>query len=269
MITGSAPISPDILNTLKCIFCVPIIEGYGQTETNAPVTTTHEKDPIAGHIGGPFTCCSFKVEDIPDMEYTSSDKPYPRGELCIKGPVVFQGYYKNEEKNKEAFDENGWLHTGDVVEVWENGTLKLIDRKKNLFKLSQGEYISPEKLENIYNKSPFVAQIFVDGDSTKHYIVAIIVPDEEMTKHWATKNNISLEGDELFNSNEFKEALAADLDQRAEIAKLNSLEKIKKFHITRTLFSVDNHLLTPSMKLVRHAAKKIFKDEVDRMYSEE
>lgn len=145
MITGSAPISPDILNALKCCFCTQIVEGYGQTETNAPVSITNVKDPIAGHVGGPFTCCYFKTEDIEDMEYASIDKPYPRGELCIKGPVVFQGYYKNDEKNKEVFDEEGWLHTGDVVEVWENGTIKLIDRKKNLFKLSQGEYISPEK----------------------------------------------------------------------------------------------------------------------------
>lgn len=203
------------------------------------------------------------------MEYTAKDHPYPRGELCVKGPVVFQGYYKSDEKNKEAFDEDGWLHTGDIVEIWHNGAIKLIDRKKNLFKLSQGEYISPEKLENIYNKSQFIAQIFVDGDSTKHYIVAIIVPDDDYCKIWASQKGIHLEGDDLYKSKEFNDALKEDLEQRAHQAQLNSLEKIMKYHITKTAFTVENNMLTPSMKLVRHAAKKAFKQDVNRMYSEE
>lgn len=251
------------------MFCAPIIEGFGQTETIAPVTTTNFLDPEAGHIGGPFSCCVFKTEDIPEMEYSANDKPYPRGELCIKGPVVFQGYYKNEEKNKEAFDEDGWLHTGDVVEIWENGTLKIIDRKKNLFKLSQGEYISPEKLENIYNKSQFIAQIFVTGDSLRDYIVAIIVPDEDFCKMWAAKIGLSKEGDDLYSSEEFNDALKADLEKRAENSKLNSLERIRKYHITRTPFSIENHLLTPSMKLMRYSAKKVFKDVVEHLYTDE
>ena len=269
MLTGSAPISSEILNFMKCVLWVPIVEGYGQTETNAPVTTTNINDPESGHVGGPFTCCRFKIEDIDEMEYLSSDKPYPRGELCIKGPVVFQGYYKNPEKNEEAFDKDGWLHTGDVVEVWQNGTIKLIDRKKNLFKLSQGEYISPEKLENVYNKSQFVAQIFVTGDSLKNYIVAVIVPDADFIKMWATKMGITKEGDELLKSKEFLDTLKADLEDKAKSANLNSLEKIKKFHISTSMFSVDNNLLTPSMKLMRFSAKKVFKDIVDQLYMTE
>lgn len=203
------------------------------------------------------------------MEYTHSDKPYPRGELCVKGPVVFQGYYKNEEKNKEAIDEQGWLHTGDVVEIWENGTIKLIDRKKNLFKLGQGEYISPEKLENIYNKSQFVAQIFVTGDSLRNYIVAVIVPDMDFIKMWAAKSGIQLEGLELLQSKEFKEALEKDLLGRHGQARLNSLEKIKKYHISTEPFSVENNLLTPSQKLMRFSARKHFKGIVEAMYAED
>lgn len=202
------------------------------------------------------------------MEYLATDKPYPRGELCIKGPVVFQGYYKNEEKNKEAFDKDGWLHTGDVVEFRDNGTVKLIDRKKNLFKLSQGEYISPEKLENIYNKSLFIAQIFITGDSTKNNIVGIIVPDPEYLKIWTVKEGISKEGIDLINSDELKESIIKDLNERAEKEKLNSLEKLKIFQITTNMFTVENGLLTPSMKLVRHAAQKLFKGEVDRLYEQ-
>ena len=187
----------------------------------------------------------------------------------IKGPVVFQGYFKDDERNKEAFDEDGWLHTGDVVEIWDNGAIKIIDRKKHLFKLSQAEYISPEKLENIYNKSPFIAQIFIDGNSLRSYIVGVIVPNEDYCKMWATKNNLHLEGDDLYKSDEFMNALLTDLEDKAVSAKLNSLEKLKKVHITRTPFSVENHLLTPSMKLVRYSAKAYFKEAIEKIYEED
>ena len=154
----------------------------------------------------------------------------PRGELLVKGPVVFQGYFKDDERNKEAFDADGWLHTGDVVEIWNNGAIKIIDRKKHLFKLSQAEYISPEKLENIYNKSPFVSQIFIHGDSLRSYIVGIIVPNEDFCKMWATKNSLALEGDELYKSSEFMNALLSDFEERAIKAKFNSLSKrLKRF----------------------------------------
>ena len=187
---------------------------------------------------------------------------------ALKAQSYSKGISKTLKNNKEVFDEDGWLHTGDVVEIWDNGAIKLIDRKKNLFKLSQGEYISPEKLENVYNKSLFVAQIFVDGSSTESYIVAIIVPDPDYCKHWASKAGLDKEGKDLFNSPELIEAIQKDFEEKAINANLNSLEKIKKFQIIGEMFSVDNGLLTPSMKLVRHTAKKRFRDLVIKMYND-
>jgi long-chain acyl-CoA synthetase len=131
----------------------------------------------------------MKLVDIPDMNYfTSSDEP--KGEIWFRGPLVFTKYFKNKEKTDEAIDADGWTHTGDVGQILPNGALKIIDRKKMLFKLVQGEYIAAEKLENIYINSPFITQIMVYGDSLQAYLIAIAVPDEVYLKKWASENKI-------------------------------------------------------------------------------
>jgi long-chain acyl-CoA synthetase len=187
MITGSAPMTGDVLNFLKICFSCPIREGYGQTETSAPASFTSEKDPTSGHVGGPLPCIRFRLKDIPEMNYLSTD-PNPRGELCFKGESVFKGYFKAADKNTEAFDSEGWLRSGDVGEILPNGAVKVIDRAKNIFKLSQGEYIAPEKLENVYIQSPFLAQIYVHGDSLQHYLVSVGVVEPGTIKKWAREN---------------------------------------------------------------------------------
>jgi long-chain acyl-CoA synthetase len=118
---------------------------------------TDPRDPVTGHVGGPLACVKWRTADVPEMNYLSTDKPYPRGELCMKGPAVFSGYYKRPDKTAESFDSEGWFKTGDVVVVYPNGSVKIIDRSKNIFKLSQGEYIAPEKIENIFGLSPWIA----------------------------------------------------------------------------------------------------------------
>ncbi len=105
-----------------------------------------------------------QLVDVPEMEYYASDN---QGEICVKGTNVFLGYYKDPERTAETIDENGWHHTGDVGMWLPNGTLKIIDRRKHIFKLSQGEYIVPEKIENIYIRSQYVEQVFVYGESLK------------------------------------------------------------------------------------------------------
>lgn len=187
MCTGSAPIDLEVLQFLKVCFCCPILEGYGLTETSGASTITWPQDPVAGHVGGPIECGKIRLRDVPDMNYLTTDLPYPRGEVQMKGLHITQGYYKRPDKTAEAFDDDGWFNSGDVGMLYPNGSLKIIDRAKNIFKLSQGEYIAPEKLENIYVLCPLIAQIMVYGDSLKNCCVAIIVIDEEQVKKWAVE----------------------------------------------------------------------------------
>lgn len=127
-----------------------------------------------------------RLRDCPELGYYHHNEP-PRGELQFIGTNMFSGYFKNPEKTKEAFDEDGWVSTGDVVEVNPNGAIRIIDRAKNIFKLAQGEYIAPEKLENYYVQCPSIGQIFIYGDSLQAYIIAIIYPNPEFIKEWASQ----------------------------------------------------------------------------------
>ena len=136
MLTGSAPISKDVLDFLKICFCCPISEGYGLTESSAGSCIVDPTDPVTGHVGGPLECVKVRLKDLPEMSYMSSDKPYPRGEVCLKGPSIFSGYYKRDDKTREAFDSGGWFLTGDVGLIYPNGSIRIIDRSKNIFKLS-------------------------------------------------------------------------------------------------------------------------------------
>lgn len=163
-VVGSAPLASNVLNVVRCALGCIIVEGYGQTECTAPCTLTFPGDILASHVGPPLACCEIKVVDVPEMNYYACNG---EGEVCVKGSSVFVGYYKDPERTHDALDAQGWLHTGDIGKWMDNGTLKIIDRLKHIFKLAQGEYIAPEKIENILIRSPFVMQIFIHGDSLK------------------------------------------------------------------------------------------------------
>mmetsp|Transcript_4415 Transcript_4415/g.7500 ORF Transcript_4415/g.7500 Transcript_4415/m.7500 type:complete len:405 (-) Transcript_4415:377-1591(-) len=182
IITGSAPIAGDVLDFLKICFCCRIAEGYGLTETCGGAVVTYGQDSQTGIVGGPVLNAKIKLRDLPEMGYLTTQDP-PRGEICFKGPGVMKGYFLNPEKTAEAFID-GWFLSGDVGVIQKNGGLKVIDRAKNIFKLSQGEYIAPEKLENIYVKSGFILQNWMYGDSLKDFIVGILVIDPEAAKKY-------------------------------------------------------------------------------------
>lgn len=275
IVTGSAPLSDEVMDFLRIVFSCPVIEGYGQTECCAAATATLFGDYQTGRVGPPVPSCEIKLVDVPEMEYLTTDNP-PRGEICFRGPTVFKGYYRNKEKTAEVLDEDGWLHSGDIG-LWNfDQTLKIIDRKKNIFKLAQGEYVAPEKIENIYLQSKYVKQIFVHGDSLQSYLIAVVVPEWDVLSNWIAENHINIVVDATANSqesyaplcenSELKKLILKDMNAKAKEFKLSGFEQVKSIHLDHNEFSVENGLLTPTFKLKRPQLVQRYRDSLNKLY---
>ena len=153
--------------------------------------------------------------------------------------------------------------------ILPNGAVKIVDRVKNIFKLAQGEYIAPEKLENIYVQCSLIAQLFIYGDSWQSFIVAVVVVDPEVLKKWAVNKGHDTEHlEKWMHSNELKKDIILQMDQKAKECSLTGLEKVKKVHLTLSPFTIANDIVTPTFKLKRNVAKRVFQSEIDKMYEE-
>lgn len=243
---------------------VQFYEGYGQTECTAGCCLTMPGDWTAGHVGAPMPCNLIKLVDVEEMNYMAAEG---EGEVCVKGPNVFQGYLKDPAKTAEALDKDGWLHTGDIGKWLPNGTLKIIDRKKHIFKLAQGEYIAPEKIENIYMRSEPVAQVFVHGESLQAFLIAIVVPDVETLCSWAQKRGFEGSFEELCRNKDVKKAILEDMVRLGKDSGLKPFEQVKGITLHPELFSIDNGLLTPTMKAKRPELRNYFRSQIDDLYS--
>jgi long-chain acyl-CoA synthetase len=265
--TGASPISAEVLDFLRICFGATVLEGYGMTETSCTITMTTPDDPTSGHVGGPVPSCEVKLDDIREMGYTTADQPYPRGEICVRGPIVFQGYYKDEAQTREVVDADGWLHTGDVGMWLPGGRLKIIDRKKNIFKLAQGEYIAPEKIENVYARSPLVAQSFVVGDSLRAQLVAVVVPDPDTLFPWAASRGLPQDLEKLCSNPVVNAAILNSMLEEGRAGKLRGFEQVAAIHLVAEPFTVENGLLTPTFKLKRPHALAAYQDAIAAMYA--
>jgi long-chain acyl-CoA synthetase len=285
IVTGAAPCPAYVIEFLR-IVCkdAMVLQGYGMTETSAGISIVTPGDSTMGHCGAPFPCCEIKLRDVPEMKYFHTDSN-PTGEIMCRGPNIFAGYYKNEEATKETLEDNGWLATGDIGRFNPNGTLSIIDRKKNIFKLSQGEYIAAERVETIYGKSSAVGQIWVYGNSFKSFVVAVVVPSGDFSKIKATEQGWWTGGDVV---DEKYIAAFADLYKGShaeamkkivfdEINKQNShlkgFEKVKDIIIEADIdkmlagFTEKNDCLTPSFKLKRPFLLQRYLKQLKDLYS--
>lgn len=250
LVSGSAALSKR-LNTMFHAAGIPILEGYGLTETSPVIAVNSFEHIKIGSVGRPIKNIDVKIQED--------------GEITVKGPTVTQGYYKDEKQTKEAFTEDGYFKTGDIGILDKDNFLFITDRKKEMFKTSGGKYVAPQVIENLAKASQFIEQIMVVGDGEK-MPTALVQPDFEYAKSWASKNNINIgvSPTEIANSKELK----AEIEK--EISKINvhlgKWEQVKKIELTPEIWTEDNGLLTPTLKLKRKAIKEHFIKLYDKLY---
>lgn len=268
ILSGAAPLEETVLSRIRCFTCSYCFEGYGMTELLAAFMS-EIKDNTKGTIGGPAGCYEFKLVSIPEMDYSVDSNP-PVGELVVRGPSSFSGYFRNEEETKAVMcGEEGWVRTGDICQLLPNGSIRIVDRRKNIFKLSQGEYVAPEKIENILVICcELISQALVIGRSTESFLVAIFVLDEEFTMNYVKTNRLgeNLKFKDTVTHPKIIERIKADLEKAETQHKILGYEKIRAFRCVSTPFSVENELLTPTFKIVRHKAIKYYEESIDEMY---
>jgi len=280
IVSGGAPLSPATHQFIEIVTCAQLMQGFGLTETGGGGTVTDPNDRLFGNAGVPIACCQIKLVDEPEMGYTHLDKPHPRGQIYIGGANVTLGYYDNPELTAESFfvesaetSQTGgplrWFATGDIGEWEENGTLKIIDRKKDLTKLKHGEYIALGNLESKYSHCPLVDNICVVGDSHHSAPVALVAVNHEKLIELANNNGISHTNNSvhaLCSSPDIQRLVKVELDKVAQSNKMPKWEKLAAVHLCPEAWTPQSGLLTDAMKLKRHAVQAKYKDEIARLY---
>lgn len=260
MISGSAPLEPTLHNFLRIATGTDLIQGYGLTECYASATAQSFSDLSSGNCGHLSPAIEACLVSLPDMEYSVEDKPFPRGELLLRGPTLFREYYKNEEETSKSITEDGWFRTGDVCTVDAMGRFIIIDRRKNVLKLAQGEYISPERLEGVVlSELGYVAQAYIHGDSTQTFLVAIFGVAPDLFAAYASKvlgrTIAPTDVDALKESlddDKVRRAVLRDLERTAKKHKFAGYERIRNVSLKIEPFTIENNLLTPTYVYIQH-----------------
>lgn len=261
MVSGSAPLDPTLHKFFRAALGNRFVQGYGLTETYAHGLCQMEGDLSVGNCGGVAPTLEVCLLDVPDMEYYSTDKPQPRGELLIRGSSLFSGYYKNAEETAKAMLPDGWFCTGDIATVDRRGRFQIIDRRKNVLKLAQGEYISPERLENIYlSHLSYLAMAYVHGDSMQTFLVSIFGVQPDMFAPFASKvlgKSIAAADIAAIKAAcvdpRVVKAVQADLDRVGRKNKFAGYERVRKCQLRVDPFTIDNELLTPTYVLTLYS----------------
>ncbi|XP_059308961.1 long chain acyl-CoA synthetase 4-like [Lycium ferocissimum] len=267
ILSGAAPLSSHVEAFLRVVACAHVLQGYGLTETCAGtfVSLPNQFDML-GTVGPPVPNVDVCLESVPEMEYDALSST-PRGEICVRGDTLFSGYYKREDLTKEVMID-GWFHTGDIGEWQPNGSLKIIDRKKNIFKLSQGEYVAVENLENVYGNNPVIDSIWLYGSSFESFLVAVVNPNKQETEKWAKQNGLFGDFNSLCENSKVKEYIQGELTKAGKEKKLKGFEFIKAIHLDPVPFDMERDLLTPTFKKKRPQLLKYYKDVIDTMYKD-
>ncbi|PFH34007.1 AMP-binding enzyme domain-containing protein [Besnoitia besnoiti] len=300
LLSGGGKLNPDVQEKLEAYLATSFIQGWGMTETSgAGCWQARTGDGLLDNAGGPNSVMEMKLRSWEQYDATRSERP--QGELLVRGENVFEGYFRQKDMTAEAFvwDDAAsggsgggagaawrerWLATGDIVEIQPNGSMKIIDRKKSLIKLAQGEYLQTEKLESIYGRSKYVDNIFVHGYDFQSYPVAVVVPNRSAVMAWAAKRR----GDEgaepqpaaaaapvsdealapVLRDPALRKEILDDLARLAADANLLGFEKVKNVYLTVDVWTPDNSMLTPTFKIKRAVMTRKYRDNMNKLYEE-
>ena len=244
---GGAPLSLDLAHFYNGIG-LPMIQGYGMTETAAPFAATRVTDNVIGTVGQPAPGSSIRISD--------------EGELQVKGPNVFRGYHNLPEKTAEAFTADGWLRTGDLAEIDDAGRIIITGRIKDIIITAGGKNVSPIPLEEEIAKCSIVEHCVVVGDQ-RPFIGALVTLDPESLAIWLPAHGLSTETpvDRLATNAAVREEIQQYVDKAN--ATVSRAESVRKFAVLDTQFTQENKCLTPSLKVVRPAVNRVFADVID------
>src|SRR5271156_2800673 len=243
--TGSAPTSPELRTWVESLLEMHLLDGYGSTEAGMVLFDGEiQSPPVVG----------YKLVDVPDLGYFATDRPYPRGELLLRTENMFPGYYKRAETTANVFDADGYYRTGDVFAEVAPNRLVYVDRRNNVLKLAQGEFVTLAKLEAVFGNSPLVRQIYVYGNSAQPYLLAVVVPTED-----------ALAGHDVAA---LKPLIAESLQNVAKGASLQSYEVPRDFIVETTPFTLENGLLTGIRKLAWPKLKQHYGERLEQLYTD-
>jgi long-chain acyl-CoA synthetase len=248
LVAGGAPLNPDI-GTFFHALGLPLMQGYGQTESGPVISCNRPGAGIKMDTVGP-PLINTKVRIAED------------GEILVQGELVMKGYWNNPAESARVLID-GWLHTGDVGHLDDKGRIKITDRKKDLIVNDKGDNVAPQKIEGMLTLQPEIIQAMVVGDKRPH-LVGIVVPDPEWLMHWAVANDFKPDCAALADNPAFQRALMAAVDRVN--ADLSVTEKVRRITVTPDAFTVDNEMLTPSMKIRRHKIKEVYGAKLDGLY---
>jgi len=270
ILSGGAPLSEDTHDYLRAVLGVVLLQGYGLTETCACGAIMSFEENSAGKVGPPVQGVNIRLVNWEEGNYRVTDKPWPRGEIYIGGPNVAQGYYKNEAKTEEEFfDENErrWFKTGDIGQMEGDGTLRIIDRKKDLVKLQFGEYVSLGKVESVLKGCPVVSNVCIFGNSSKSYVVAVVCPVKEILTEIARKfGKEEMEFEEMVRDKDVTGAVLREIVNHGKKSRLEKFEIPGAITLTSIEWTPDTGLTTAAMKLKRKPLVDYYASDIDRMY---
>ncbi|XP_047941409.1 probable CoA ligase CCL6 [Salvia hispanica] len=267
ILSGAAPLPKHIEEFLRVTCCCVLSQGYGLTEScGGCFTSIANVFPMIGTVGVPMTTIEARLESVPEMGYDALSA-VPRGEICLRGNTLFSGYHKRQDLTNEVLVD-GWFHTGDVGEWQPNGAMKIIDRKKNIFKLSQGEYVAVESLESTYSQCPLITSIWVYGNSFESFLVAVVVPERKALEDWAANSEEKGDFTLLCNNPKARKYILDELNKTAKQHNLRGFEMLKAVSLEPIPLDIDRDLITPTFKLKRPQLLKHYKDCIDQLYIE-